>query len=145
MTFPPRKFVIRDDSQRKAVCMLANNVPEGIEVLFRKEVKARGIDQNGLYWLRLGEIAEQVWFGGKQYDKDTWHEYCRRYVMPEEITTKAGEVRSKWVELPNGSLTVISTSMLERGCFSNYITAVEAFGAEYGARFSANPRERMAA
>jgi len=145
MTFPTRKFVIRDDSQRKAICMLANNVPEGIEVLFRKEVKARGIDQNSLYMLRLGEIAKHVWFGGKQYDKDTWHEYCRRYVMPEEITTKAGEVRSKWVELPNGSLTVISTSMLERGCFSNYITAVEAFGAEDGAQFSANPRERMAA
>ena len=141
MKFQTRRFVIRSDVQREAICALAIHAPEGTEVIFREEVKQRGLDQNGLYWLRLGEIAEQAWFNGKQYDKDCWHEYCRRYVMPDEIITKDGEIRSKFQETPDGRLTVISTTKLERRCFSEYITAVEAFGASLGVMFSARPRE----
>ncbi|MDB5822207.1 MAG: hypothetical protein JWR21_911 [Herminiimonas sp.] len=112
-----------------------------LELVIREQVKVRGLDANGYYWLRLGEIAEQAWFHGRQFSKEVWHEYCRQNLMPESITTKDGEVRSKWLESPDGSPVVISTTLLERGCFAEYTTAVEAFGGSLGVMFSANPNE----
>ena len=61
--------------------------------------------------------------------------------MPETIVTKDGETRSKWEEVPDGDAVVISTTKLERRCFAEYPTAVEAFGASLGVQFSANPNE----
>ena len=112
-----------------------------LEVVIREEVKVRGLDQNGLYWKRLGEIAEQAWFNGRQFNSDTWHYYAKTHLMPEEITTKDGEVRSKWEETPDGKLEVISTARLDRKCFSEYTHIVEAFGASLGTQFSANQQE----
>jgi len=106
-----------------------------------KQVLITGLDQNGLYWLRLGEIAEHGWIAGRQYNADVWHQYCRRNIMPNEITLKDGTVRSKWLESPDGVMETVSTTQLEKTCFSEYIRAIEVFGAqELGVHFSANPR-----
>lgn len=106
-----------------------------LEVIIREEVKQRGLSQNAYYWMRLGEIAEQGWFQGRLYSADVWHEYCKKYVMPEEIVTKDGEIRSKWVDSPDGSRVVISTTQLAKGCFAEYVGMVEAFGATLGVRY----------
>ena len=136
------------EAQRELAYAMLKNAPldpdRPLELVLRESSRARGLDQNGLYWLRLGEIAEQAWQGGKQYNSDVWHEYGRLKLMPETITTKTGEVRSKWIELPDGTLTVISTTQLERRCFAEYTTIVESFGAGLGVAFSVNPRERVA-
>lgn len=148
--FEQRKFRLVGELQLRSVMALLPNLPldaaKPLEIIIREEVKARKLDQNAYYWLRLGEISAQAWIGGRQFSADTLHEYAKREIMPEEITTKDGEVRSKWEMLPNGERTVISTTLLERGCFADYTTAVEAFGAELGVQFSANPNdERRAA
>jgi hypothetical protein len=147
--FQPRKIRLVGEVQRETALAMLKNAPldaeRPLEVMLREEPKARGLDQNGLYWLRLGEIADQAWLDGRQFNSDTWHEYARRKLMPETVTTKSGEVRSKWIELPDGELTVISTTQLERRCFAEYTTIVEAFGAGLGVVYSVNPRERMAA
>ena len=143
--FQTRSILLRTEIQRESAQALLDNVPldaeQPLEVVFREPVKARGLDANGYYWMRLGEIAEQAWLNGRQYDKDTWHEYARQNLMPETIKTKDGEVRSKWVAVPSGRPVVISTTQLERRCFAQYTEAVEAFGAGLGVEFSANPRE----
>lgn len=142
--FATRTITLYTEDQRSALIALANNLPvsqeKPLEAVIREPVKARGIDQNGYYWMRLGEIAEQAYFNGRRFDSDTWHYNCGREVMPEEITTKDGEVRSKWIEAPDGTMRVISTTLLEKVCFANYTTAVEAFGTSLGVMFSANPR-----
>lgn len=144
--FQTRSIILQGDTQRATVEALARNVPLGVEVVFREPVKARKLDQNGYYWMRLGEIAEQAWFNGRRFNADCWHEYAKRNLMPGVITTKDGVERSKWLETPDGDLTVISTTQLERKCFAEYTTAVEAFGASLGVMFSANPNGgRMAA
>lgn len=144
--FATKKILLRTKTQLDNLLALAPHLPldesHPIEVVIREEVKTRGIDANAYYWLRLGEISEQAWFNGRQYISDVWHEYCKRHIMPEEVTTKDGETRSKWTETPDGELTVISTTMLEKSSFHEYTTAVEAFGASLGVMFSANPRER---
>lgn len=144
--FATRKIILVGPNQRDLAIAAIGNAPidplRPLEVVIREEVKARGLDQNGLYWLRLGEIADQAWLRGRQYSKEVWHHYAGQNIMPEEITTKDGEVRSKWEDSPDGKPTVISTTRLEKRCFADYTTAVEAFGAGLGVQFSANPREK---
>ena len=85
--------------------------------------------------MRLHEIAEQGWFQGRLYSADVWHEYAKKHIMPEEIITKDGEIRSKWVESPDGSRVVISATQLAKACFAEYTEMVEAFGAGLGVRY----------
>lgn len=142
-----RSILIVGSMQAETACQVIKNLPldpvHPIEVLIREQVKVRGLDQNGYYWMRLGEIAEQGWFNGKQYTSDLWHEYSGRHIMPEKITTKDGEVRSKWIEAPDGTMSIISTTKLERSCFAGYTQLVEVFGAqELGVLFKTNRSER---
>lgn len=142
--FVTRSILLVGDIQLKTAHALLNNLPidtkKPLELVIREQVKQRGLDANGYYWLRLGEIAEQAWVNGKQHTAKVWHEYAAEHIMPEQITTKDGVVRSKWIDKPYGGITVISTTELERGCFAEYTSLVEVFGAELGVMFSANPK-----
>jgi len=149
MTRPPyqsRTLLITSELMRETAIQLIRNLPldliKPIQVKIGEADRARGLDANGLYWLRLGELAAQGWHNGKQYSSEIWHAYARRHIMPEQIITKDGEPRSKWLEMPDGSMETISTTQLERKCFSEYITLVEVFGAqELGVKFSSNRNE----
>lgn len=137
--FQTRQFLLRSESQVNGLICVLKNIPldaaNPLEAIIREQVKQRGPDQNSLYWKRVGDIAEQGWLEGRQYSKDVWHQYLAKYEMPEEITTKDGEIRSKWESLPDGTRTVISTTRLSKGCFAEYTAIVEAFGASLGVRF----------
>ena len=137
--YKTRSIILLGDQQKGIACAAIRNAPDGLEVVIREPVKARGLDANGYYWLRLGEISDQAWFSARQYSKEVWHHYAGINLMPEQVTTKDGEVRSKWIEVPSGDPIVISTTQLERRCFAEYTTAVEAFGASLGVMFSENP------
>jgi hypothetical protein len=143
--YNPKTIILVGEVQKNTAILLIQQAPidpvHPVEVVIRDQVKARKLDQNGYYWLRIGEIAAQAWIDGRQFSADTWHEYMKREVMPEEITTKNGVTRSKWEFMPNGERTVLSTTLLERGCFAEYTTAVEAFGASMGVQFSASPMQ----
>lgn len=143
--FAERKFLLSTQDVRDRAVALIGNLPldeiRPLELVIREKVDARKLSQNNYMWMRLGEIAEQAYFEGRRFASDIWHEHCRREVMPEEITTKDGIVRSKWIELPRGGTTIISTTELEKKCFADYCTMIEAFGASLGVKFSANPRD----
>lgn len=138
-----RTFYMRSDQARESAIALIRNLPlddkRPMMVTVQDFKRQRGLDANAYYWLRLGEIAEQAYLEGKRYNSDCWHEYAKRMLMPDEVTLKDGTVCSKWVELPDGSLTVVSTSQLERKCFSEYTTIVESFGSNLGVHFSERP------
>lgn len=138
--FQTRQILLRSQQQVDTLLFLIPNLPldseKPLEVLIREPVKQRGVDQNGLYFKRVGEIAEQAWLKGRQYSKDVWHVYLCQYEMQEEIETKDGERRSKWVDMPDGGRTVISTTQLSKACFAEFTAIVEAFGASLGVRFN---------
>lgn len=144
--FTRRPFFLKSEEVRQTLLKVIANLPlddvKPLHIVIEEKAKQRGLDANGYYWLRLGEIANQAWLSGRQFNSDCWHEYAKRMLMPEEVTLKDGSVCSKWVELPDGTLTVISTTQLERKCFSEYTTIVEVFGAELGCQYSENPRGR---
>ena len=138
-----KTFYMRTDQARESAIAMIRNLPldeaKPMMVTVAPFAKVRGLDANAYYWLRLGEVSAQAWMEGRQYSAECWHEFMRRNVMPEQITTKDGETRSKWAELPDGSLSVISTTQLEKRSFADYVTAVEAFGAALGVQFSERP------
>lgn len=143
--FAERKFLLSDADVLTRAQALLSNVPvdpiRPLEMVIREKVDARRAEANSYYWLRLGEIADQAYFQGRKYAADVWHEYSRRHLMPNEVTLKNGTVRTKWIEVPRGEPAIVSTTDLEKKCFSEYVQAVEAFGASLGVKFSANPRE----
>ena len=138
-------ILIRSEQQKELLASKINNLPvdadRPIQIVISEETKARGIDQNGYYWLRLGEIAAQAWSNGRQYHSDIWHEYAKRNVMPDMVEVKSGEVISKFIESPDGNPVIISTTQLSKKQFAEYTEMVEALGADMGVMFSANPRE----
>jgi hypothetical protein len=144
--FVERKITLSGSLQLDTAMNLLRNLPidkeRPLELVVRELVKVRGLDANGLYWKRLTEIAEQAWFNRKQFSKEVWHEYARQNLMADPVIIKDGSVMSKWVESPDGSSVVVSTTLLEKKFFADYITAVEAFGASLGVMFSANPNEQ---
>jgi len=144
--FETRVITLPTELSRESAIQLIRNVPidpiKPLSITIEEAKRPRSLDQNAIMWIRLNEISTQAWLKGKQYGADLWHEHMKIYIMPDEITTKDGHKRSKWMELPSGALTVISTTQLEKTCFSEYIRAIEAFGAgELGVQFSSNRSE----
>lgn len=137
--------LIRSEQQKELLANKIANLPidndRPIQIVISEQTKKRGLDQNGLMWKRIGEIADQAFINKRQYGKDCWHKYLKDNEMPEEVELKDGTTCSKWVEQIDGSREVISTTELSARCFSEYITIIEAFGAGLGVMFSANPRE----
>ncbi len=116
--FITRSIILRGEQQRQTVLSLVSNLPldasHPLEIIVREEVRKRGLDANGYYWMRLGEIAEQGWFNGRKYISDVWHEYAKRHLMPDTVTTKNGEVVSKWIESDHHFNDAIRAQMLRR-------------------------------
>lgn len=137
-------FLIRSDQQKEVLASKISNLPvdseRPIQIVISEQTKARGLDQNGLMWKRIGEISSQGWINKRQYSKECWHKYLKDNEMPEEVELKDGTICSKWVEQIDGSMKVISTTLLSARCFAEYVTIIEAFGSSLGVLFSANPR-----
>lgn len=134
-------LIVRTELQRDTLVQKSKNIPidpdNPIQVVFSEMTKARGVDQNAYYWMRLVEIANQAWFSGRQYHSDVLHEYCKRNVMPDMVEIKSGEKVSKFVDSPDGHAVIISTTQLSKKQFAEYTEMVEAFGASLGVLFSA--------
>lgn len=146
MAFAKRTIYLKGEQQRETLLALVRNLPVNdknpLQVTIQEETKQRGLNANAYYWVMLGQAAEQAWLEKRRYDADVWHVYCGRKVMADMITLKDGTVRSKWIELPDGSTTIVSTTQLERKCFAEYVTTCEAFFSNLGVQFRANPNER---
>ncbi|SFE11083.1 recombination protein NinB [Nitrosomonas sp. Nm166] len=140
---PKFSTLIVSERQKEILATKIMNLPvdeeNPIQVVISEQVKQRGLDQNAYYWKRMTEISEQAFSNGRQYNADIWHEYCKRHIMPDQVETKNGEMVSKWIEMPDGTTVVISTTQLSKKQFASYTEMCEAFGASLGVIFSANP------
>ena len=143
--FETRRIRLVGPVQVETALALLRNVPldadRPLELVVQEEPRKRGLDANAYYWLRLGEIAEQAWLDGRKFNSDIWHHHFRHAVMEDIVTLKDGKTCSKWIECPDGNVTPISTTQLEKGCFANYTEMCMAFGAALGVQYSANPRD----
>jgi len=99
--------------------------------------KKRSTLQNALYWRRLKEISEQAFLNKQQFSAFSWHIYLKQKEMQMEFEDKNGKVITKFLQLPDGSTSLKSTSVMSKKEFSDYITKCEAYATqELGVKFS---------
>lgn len=46
-----------------------------LEVVVRPYKSVRSVEQNKRLWKIYGQISQEVWVGGRQFDQETWHEF----------------------------------------------------------------------
>jgi hypothetical protein len=146
--FEQRKILLRAELQRQGAIALINNLPldadKPLEIVVREEVKGRKLDQNALMWVGpLADIAEQAWVEGRQFSAEVWHEHFKRAYLPEEIDPElCKEGYRKWDYTPAGERVLVgSTTDLTVKGFAQYLTQVEADGANMGVQFHVNPND----
>lgn len=85
-----------------------------VSVTFYKS--KRSLEQNRRYFgpAVLGAIAEQAWAGGRQYDKEDWHEFFKRKFIGV-------------VDLPFGGTRPMSSTDLSVEEFAEFMEQVEAY------------------
>lgn len=103
-----------------------------LRVIVTAEERKRNPEQNRFYWgVVLRDISEQAWVAGRQFDKDTWHEY-----FADLFAEKVERI------LPDGRIHVSrkSTSDMSVGDFTTYLAQVQAHAAnELGVSFDGGP------
>jgi hypothetical protein len=117
---------------------------EPIEVVIREQIKGRRPDANARMWSGpLKDISEQAWIEGRQHSSDVWHAYFKRELLPEDFDpAMCKEGYRKYDFDPGGERILIgSTTHLTVKGFTEYLTAIEAFGASLGVSFHASPNE----
>lgn len=123
-----REFVLtRPEIWRSLVALIAGNARTYLErgkplrVIVTEEERKRTSEANRFYWGPvLTTIAEQAWVDGRQFSKDTWHEYFAREFLPkEEVVMPYGEIVAR-----RKSTTELSVSE-----FSEYLQRVQAAAA----------------
>lgn len=144
--FDTRQFRLIGPEVRGAAVRLIQNLPldpdKPLELVIREERKARAIAHNAAYWCIVAQIAEQAWIEGRQYSSEVLHEHFKRAFLPEhtdaDLTELVCEGYRKWDITPAGDRVLVgSTTKLTRKGMAQFITQVEAFGADLGVRFSA--------
>lgn len=138
----PRSFLLLGASQQAAAEAFLRNLPldaeNPIEVVVRERVKPRKMSQNALMWAGpLNSIAEQAWVNGKRFSAEAWHEHFKREYLPEEFDHELClEGYVKWQFTPRGDRALVgSTSGLTVKGMAQYLTQIEAAGAELGVDF----------
>ena len=154
--FITRPILLKTESQRNIIRCLVDSLPcdadHPIEVVVREPVKVRGMDANARMWVGpLKDIAEQGYVNGRTYSAEVWHEHFKIDHLPDETAddfdpSHVKEGYRKWDYTPAGDRVLIgSTTQLTVKGFAQYLTQVEAAGANIGVQFSASPNDRMAA
>lgn len=147
--FKPRPFLLRDERVRETLINAVRNLPADamypLEVVIREPVKGRKLSQNAVMWAGvLRDISEQAWVQGRRHSAEVWAEFFKRELLPEDFNPEmCKEGYQKWDVDPGGDRILIgSTTQLTVKGFSEYLTAIEAYGAGLGVLFTASPNER---
>ena len=151
--YPTRKIRLVGNIQLETAIAILRSSPldanNPLEMVLREEVKPRRVDQNSLMWsCQLKCIAEQAYVNGRTYSAEVWHTHFKEMFLPETFQSPehqaeiAKEGYRKYDISPSGKRILVgSTTELTVKGFAIYLQQVEAFGANLGVIYSANPNE----
>ena len=153
--YPTRKVRLIGANQKENAMQVLRNAPldheKPLEFIVREEVKARKQDQNSLMWsCQLKCIAEQAYVQGRTYSAEIWHELFKEMFLPDQTLFATSEQQAEMVKegyrkydtRPDGKRVLVgSTTGLTVKGFAIYLQQVEAYGANLGVIYSANPNE----
>lgn len=143
-----RRIFLRTEVQRETALAVITNAPlddiRPLEFVLCEEVKTRNLDQNSAMWSGpLFDISEQAWIDKRRLTAKGWHEVFKRLYLPEEFDAElCKKAYQKWDYDLDGEPILIgsSTDLTVKG-FAQYLTQVEAHGANMGVMYHANPHE----
>jgi hypothetical protein len=151
--YPQKKIRLIGQVQLDNAITVLKNAPldtaKPLEFILREEVKPRRVDQNSLMWsCQLKCIAEQAYVNGRTYSAEVWHEHAKEMFLPEIFQSAEHQAEivkegyRKYDTSPSGKRILVgSTTELTIKGFAIYLQQVEAFGANLGVIYSANPNE----
>jgi len=153
--YPQKKVRLVGEIQRDNAIKILQNAPidtaKPLEFILREEAKPRKMDQNALMWAcQLKCIAEQAYVQGRTYSAEIWHELFKEMFLPDQTLFATSEQQSEIVKegyrkydtRPDGKRVLVgSTTELTVKGFAIYLQQVEAYGANLGVIYSANPNE----
>ncbi len=153
--YPQKKVRLVGEIQRENAIKILQNAPidtaKPLEFILREEVKPRKQTQNDLMWsCQLKCISEQAYVQGRTYADTTWHEMFKEMFLPDDALFATPEQRAEIVKdsyrkydtRPDGKRVLVgSTTELTVKGFAIYLQQVEAYGANLGVIYSANPNE----
>lgn len=150
--FKTRRFYLHGQPQLTQLVACLRNAPldpsRPLEVVIQERDQTRGLNANALMWAGpLKDISQQAWTVidgvSRRFREEIWHEYFKREYLPEQYTpgiTRKGYV--KWAPDPSGGRVLVgSTTQLTKKGFAEYLTQIEAHGANLGVMFHVNPNE----
>ena len=122
------KLILRTPDIRRRAMEAIKAIPlnEVWECDLKPWKSTRSQEQNALYWVRLTEISEQLSPEDKQYSPEVWHEWMKAKFLGKTVIVVDGEPH----------IVPKTTTTLKTVDFADYLTQVEAWGAEHGVRFS---------
>lgn len=151
MKYQPRTIKLDSEERRELALNALKHAPldHNLEVVIRKHVKARTLDQQALLFAGpLKDISEQAWVDGKQFSVEIWHRHYKGLYLPEREDpyifelVKDCEKYFKWDYLPSGERVLIgSTTDLSKYGYSQYLEQIYADGASMGVLFHSNPKD----
>jgi hypothetical protein len=66
---------------------------EPLRLIVTSQERRRNTEQNAKLHAMLKEIADNAWWGGRQYPMEFWKEYYRRrFLLKDEYTSPDGEI-----------------------------------------------------
>lgn len=153
--YPQKKIRLIGQIQLDNAMTVLKNAPldtaKPLEFILREEVKPRKADQNSLMWsCQLKCISEQAYVQGRTYSDVIWHEMFKEKFLPDETLFQTPEHRAEMVKekyrkydtRPDGKRVLVgSTTDLTIKGFAIYLQQLEAYGANLGVIYSANPNE----
>jgi len=151
--YPTRKIRLVGNIQLETAIAILRSAPldanKPLEMVLREEVKPRRADQNSLMWsCQLKCISEQAYVNGRTYSAEVWHEHMKEMFLPETFQSSEHQAEivkegyRKYDISPSGKRILVgSTTELTVKGFAIYLQQVEAFGANLGVIYSANPNE----
>ena len=107
-------FVVKDRSEREAICDYLQGLPEGkaYDVCIKLHREKRSNPQNAWYWTIVGIVAKET-----MNDKEAIHKFFARKFIGYDVKEVGGERIA----------IVRSTSSLNTEDFSTFLSQVEAF------------------
>ena len=128
-----KRFILRYEGQKSVICRQIQQLPADgtIEVTMKTVKTTRSLEQNSLYWMWVGILADE-----SGYTKKGMHDALRDALL-EPVTyvdLKTGETKSR----------LRSTTELSVSEFTEYLNAVEEFAADFMGCMLPRPEDQYA-
>ena len=125
-----KPFILHDDASRSRLVafLMALDLSKPWEVVWKRKTKRRTLNQNALYWRRIGEIVAAVQ-AHTGHDADEVHDFLKAKFLPPRFVEISGEARQ----------VAATTTKLTTAEMAEYMNQIEAWAATELGLYLTNP------